>query len=58
MTTLAIALAERLQVRRNQFEALGGGFGGIGDTTLAVNFARHCRLVADNPYVILPSSKG
>ena len=37
---------------------MGSGFGGIGNTTVADNFARHCRLVADNPYVILPSSKG
>ena len=37
---------------------VGSGFGGIGNTTVADNFARHCRLVADNPYVILPSSKG
>lgn len=32
--------------------------GGIGNTTVADKFARHCRLVANNPYVILPSSKG
>ena len=37
---------------------VGSGFGGIGNTTVADKFARHYRLVANNPYVILPSSKG
>ena len=37
---------------------VGSGIGGIGNTTVADNFSGHCPLVADNPYVILPSSKG
>ena len=35
----------------------GSGFGGIGKPTVADNFARHCRLVSDSPYAILPLVK-